>query len=592
MILNFSEEELYKINHSAEHIFAQAVKELYGDKVVLAVAHITERGFSNDARWSIELTEDMLTQIEKKMHEIIKADLEITAQEVTFEQAMEMFKDNPFKQEWIKEHTEAGKTLTIYWTGDQYYDLCKGPHVSRTSEIGAFKLLSISGAYWRGDEKNEMLTRVHGTAWPTKEALSKYLEMLEEAKKRDHKKIMKEQDLIVFSELVGSGLPLWTPRGAVIRRELERFIVDEEIKRGYQHVYTPDIANLELYRKSGHYPYYKDSMYAPITIDDEEYMLRPMTCPHHFQLYLSRPRSYKELPMRIAELAKLYRYEKSGELTGLIRVRSFCLADAHIVTMREKAEQEIENALELIEYICHLFGLKPNEDYSYRLSLGDRQDDKKYYKDDESWDYAENVLRNVLKKRVVKSVEAQNEAAFYGPKIDIQMRNVNGKEDTAFTVQYDFVMPKRFGLKFINQDGNEEEAVVIHRSSVGAIERTIAFLIERFNGSFPLWLHPEQVAIIPVSDKVLGYAIEIKNRILEKIPNARIELMDESEKIQKKIRNAQLKKIPYMLILGEKERLNQTVNVRLRTEEVLGEMQVDSFIDRLGEKIKSKSLEL
>lgn len=591
-MLNISKEKLFKINHSAEHIFAQAIKELYGDKVTLAVAHIDERGFSNDARWDVEITAEMFPKIEKRMQEIIDADLEIKKEEVSYEKAQELFKDNPFKLEWIKEHHEAGKPLTIYWTGEEYFDLCKGPHVARTSEIGAFKLLSISGAYWRGDENNEMLTRVHGTAWPSKKDLEEFLEMLEQAKQRDHKKIMREQDLIVFSELVGSGLPLWTPRGATIRRELERFIVDEEIKRGYLHVYTPDIANLELYKTSGHYPYYKESMYAPITIDDEEYMLRPMTCPHHFQLFLSKPRSYKELPMRIAELAKLYRYEKSGELTGLIRVRSFCLADAHIVTMREKVEEEIEGALDLIEYICTIFGLKPNEDYSYRLSLGDRSNNKKYYKDDEAWEYSENVLRNVLKKRVVNSVEAEDEAAFYGPKIDIQMRNVNGKEDTAFTVQYDFVMPKRFNLKYIDQDGKEKEAVVIHRSSIGAIERTIAFLIERFGGAFPTWLHPEQVAIIPVSDKYLEYANKVKMEILKQIPNARIELMNDSEKLQKKIRNAQIKKIPYMIILGEKEQSNATVNVRLRTEEVLGEMSIDSFIQKLKNIIEQKSLNL
>jgi threonyl-tRNA synthetase len=592
MIFNIPKEKRIKINHTAEHIFAQAVKELYGEKVTLAVAHIDENGFSNDSKWNLDIKEEMFYEIEKKMNEIIKADLEIRVEEVNYEKALNLFKENPFKLEWIKEHNTAGQTLTIYWTGDDYFDLCKGPHVNRTSEVGAVKLLSISGAYWRGDENNEMLTRIYGTAWPSKKNLDEYLQILEEAKKRDHKKIMKDQDLIVFSELVGSGLPLWTSRGAIIRRELERFVVDEEIKRGYLHVYTPDIANLDLYRTSGHYPYYKDSMYAPIVIDDQEYMLRPMTCPHHFQLYASKPRSYKELPLRIAELAKLYRYEKSGELSGLIRVRSFCLADAHIVTMKSKAEDEIRGALDLIEYFCKVFGLQPNEDYFYRLSLGDRKNEKKYYKDDDAWDYAENVLRNVLKDRVVNTIEVEDEAAFYGPKIDIQMRNVNGKEDTAFTVQYDFVMPKRFSLKYIDKDGKEKEPVVIHRSSIGAIERTIAFLIERYGGAFPIWLHPEQVAIIPVGEKYIDYAIEVKERIINRIPNARVELMDDSEKLQKKIRAAQLKKIPYMLILGQNEKNNGTVNVRLRTGDVLGEIDVANFISRLKKNIEDKSLNL
>ncbi|GAB4286947.1 MAG: threonine--tRNA ligase [Candidatus Dojkabacteria bacterium] len=611
---NETQNNLWKLRHTCEHVFNQAIEELFPGKIVRAMGPAIEDGWYNDSRWDVDISENDFSKIEKRMQKIIDANFPLIYKEVSEQEAREMFKDNPFKQEFIDEFLKDGKKLSVYYTGDPdaepgsykkkvagiaaahlpgdavFVDLCAGPHVKTTGEIKAFKLLSIAGAYWRGDEKNEMLTRVYGTAFESKEELDEYLHRLEEAKKRDHRKIAKDQDLIVFSDLVGKGLPLWTPRGATIRRELERFVVDEEIKRGYLHVYTPDIANLDLYRTSGHYPYYKDSMYAPITIDNEEFMLRPMTCPHHFQLYQSRPRSYKELPMRIAELAKLYRYEKSGELTGLIRVRSFCLADAHIITPKEKAEQEIESALSLIEYACEVFGLKANEDYSYRLSLGDRKNEKKYYKDDQAWDYAENVLRNVLKRRDVNSYEAEDEAAFYGPKIDIQMRNVNGKEDTAFTVQYDFVMPKRFKLSYIDEDGSEKEPVVVHRSSIGAIERSIAFLIERYSGAFPVWLHPEQVAILPVSEKHADYAVELEK--LFKQNNLRTFVPDVDQTLGNKIRKAQELKIPYMIIIGDQEMQNNTVNVRLRNGETIGEMSAEEFIKRAVEKIKTKSLAL
>lgn len=581
----------YKLRHSAEHIFAQAVKELYGDKVTLAVAHISDTGFANDSKWEMAFSEEMFPEIEKKMKEIIKADLPIVEKEISLEEAKEMFKSNPYKLEWIEQWSQEGKPLTVYWTGDRYADLCKGPHVEKTGEIKAFKLMSTSGAYWRGDEKNDMLVRVYGIAFGSQQELDSHLEMLEEAKKRDHRKLGKELDLFVFSDLVGSGLPLWTPRGATIRRELERFIVDEEIKRGYQHVYTPDIAKLDLYKKSGHYPYYKESMYAPIVIDDEEFMLRPMTCPHHFELYKSTPKSYKELPMRIAELAKLYRYEKSGALTGLIRVRSFCLADAHIVTPKENAAGEINEVLDLIEFVANTFGLKPNEDYWYRLSLGDRKDDTKYFKDDAAWDGAEQVLRDVLSKRSVKNYEAEGEAAFYGPKIDIQMKNVNGKEDTAFTVQYDFVMPKRFELKFINKDGAEEEPVVVHRSSVGAIERIIGFLIERYGGNFPLWMAPIHVVVLPIStDKHLEYAQEVKDSLLKS--GIRVEIDYAAETLGNRIRKAQAMKTPYMIVVGDKEKDSKLISVRLRSGESRNDLKVEDFAADVKGKIENKGLEL
>ncbi len=410
---------------------------------------------------------------------------------------------------------------------------------------------------------------------------------------RDHKRLGKELDLFTFSDTVGKGLPLWTPKGATIRRELERWVVDEELKMGYQHVYTPELAKLALYEKSGHYPYYKESMYAPIMIEEEKFMLRPMTCPHHFELYLSRPHSYKELPIRYAELAKLFRFEKSGELMGLQRVRSFCLADAHIMAREDQAQNEIGLALDLIDKLSKILGLKYGKDnrpgnYFYRLSLGDRQDTKKYYQDDKAWDKAEEILRQVLKQRKVEFVEAPGEAAFYGPKIDIQMFNANGKEDTAFTVQYDFVMPKRFTLNYVNEEGKEEQAIVIHRSSIGAIERVIAFLIEFYGGAFPAWLAPVQAEILPIADRHREYSKKIEEELKE--AGIRAELDDRSEKLGAKIRDAQRQKIPYMLVVGDKEAENLTVAVRSRSGRDYGSFPVQKFIENLKKEIQTKSL--
>ncbi|MDP3996107.1 MAG: threonine--tRNA ligase [bacterium] len=385
-------------------------------------------------------------------------------------------------------------------------------------------------------------------------------------KDRDHKKLGKELGLFYIDEEVGKGLPMWLPKGATLRRIIERFVVDEEIKRGYSHVCTPDIAKLSLYEKSGHYPYYKDSMYAPIEIDEDKFMLRPMTCPHHFQMYLSKPRSYRELPMRIAELAKLYRYEQSGELMGLQRTRGFCLADAHIICADEvQAALEIEKALELIEYMAGVFGLENGKNYHFRLSLRSKESNRNYYDDDSGWDRSEALLRDVLNKRGSDFVEAKNEAAFYGPKIDIQMKNVNGKEDTAFTVQYDLCMPKRFGLNYTAEDGKERQAVVVHRSSIGAIERAVAFLIEHFAGAFPFWLSPVQVKVLPVSEKQFEYAKKVFDEL--KSADIRAELDDSSEGLGKKVRGAKVEKVPYWIVVGEKESSGQTVTLESRQGE-------------------------
>jgi threonyl-tRNA synthetase len=406
---------------------------------------------------------------------------------------------------------------------------------------------------------------------------------------KDHRVIGQKLDLFTFSDTVGKGLPLWTAKGATVRRELERFIVDEEIAWGYQHVYTPDIAKIDLYKKSGHYPYYKDSMYSPIKVDDEEFMLRPMTCPHHFELFLRRPHSYRELPLRIAELAKLYRYELSGVLTGLIRVRSFCLADAHIICAdKGQAKSEVSLALDLIEHITKTLGLKMGDHYSYRLSLGDRKDKDKYYDDPKAWDESEKILREVLESRQCQFEEAPNEAAFYGPKIDVQMTNINGKEDTAFTVQYDFCMPNKFKLNYINQKGQEQRTIVIHRSSIGAVERIVAFLLEHFAGALPLWLSPLQVAILPVSDKFLDQAKALKKELLEKDQNIRVEVDGSDESLGKKIRNQESQKVPYMIILGQKELDSNLVSVRQRGEKDLGSMTLASFSDKIQKEIADK----
>ena len=548
----------------------------------------TEDGFYFDFELDEKIGEDAFPKIEKEMQKIIDANYVMTKQLISLDQAKNMpeFIENPYKMEWIDSIAHRGEKISIYVMGDIEVDLCSGPPLTSTGEVKAFKLLSVAGAYWHGDEKNKMLTRIYGTAFFSQAELDEYLARVEESKRRDHRKLGAELDLFTFSDLVGKGLPIWTPKGATIRRELEKFIVDEELKRGYLHVYTPDIAKLDLYRTSGHYPYYKDTMYAPITIDDEEYMLRPMTCPHHFEFYKSKPHSYKELPMRIAELAKLYRYEKSGELTGLSRVRSFCLADAHIIAIPSQAKAEINRVLDLIDDIAQLWGLKAGENYRYRLSLGDRKDEKKYFKDDASWDYAENVLRGVLLERKAEFYEAENEAAFYGPKIDVQMKNVLGKEDTAFTVQYDFVMPKRFALEYTDSEGKKQEPIVIHRSSIGAIERTMAFLIEHFAGAFPLWLSPVQAVVIPISQDQGEYGESVVTSLRE--AGLRAELWNEAESMQKRIRSAEEQKIPYMLVVGGREAEAGNVSVRARGQKDQSVMRVGELVEKLVAEVKEK----
>jgi threonyl-tRNA synthetase len=580
-------ERLETMRHSASHVMAEAVRSLFPE-VKFGIGPAIENGFYYDFDVK-QLTVEDLPKIEHNMREIIKRDLPFIKEYISKQEAQKLFAGQPYKLELIEELKDG--EITIYRTGD-FVDLCAGPHVKSTKEIpaDAVKLEKIAGAYWRGSEKNPMLQRIYGLAFKTTKDLEDYIKLQEEIKKRDHRVIGKELDLFVFSDLIGKGLPIFTEKGSIIRRILERFVVDEEIKRGYKHIYSPELANIELYKTSGHYPYYKDTMYPVMKVDEEELMLRPMTCPHHFQYYASKPRSYKELPFRIAELAKQFRYEKSGELTGLMRVRSFCLADSHIVCQKEQAVGELNIVLDLIEYVTSVLGLGGGDNFRYRLSKGDRQDTKKYYKDDESWDYAENILRQVLTQRNANFFEADNEAAFYGPKIDIQMRNVAGKEDTAFTVQYDFVMPKRFNLTYIDKDGKEKEPIVIHRSSIGAIERTMAFLIEHYAGAFPLWLSPVQAVIIPVSDQHLEYARKLEGELKSAEVRARVD--DSNERMNQKIRLAQLEKIPCMIIVGDKEVADNTVSVRLRGGKQLPAEPFNQFKGKLIKIITDKAIDL
>ncbi|MFH0768259.1 MAG: threonine--tRNA ligase [Chloroflexota bacterium] len=579
-----SNEKLEVMRHSAAHVMAEAVRSIFtGAKFGIGPA--IDNGFYYDFDLPHSLTPDDLPVIEAKMREIIASNVPFTREEVTKEDALRLFAAQPYKLELLDDIPD--EKVSLYRQGS-FVDLCRGPHIKFTKEIplDALKLDKIAGAYWRGSEKKPMLQRIYGLLFQTKKELDEYLTLQEEIKKRDHRKIGKDLDLFVFSDLVGKGLPLFTEKGSIIRRELERFVVDEEIKRGYKHVYTPDLANIALYKTSGHYPYYKDSMYPVMKVEEEELMLRPMTCPHHFELYSSKPRSYRELPYRIAELAKQFRYEKSGELTGLMRVRAFCLADSHIMCQPDQAMDEINGVLDLIEYIAATLGLDTGDNYRYRLSLGDRKDNTKYYKDDGAWDFAEDVLRKVLIQRKANYFEAEKEAAFYGPKIDVQMKNFAGKEETAFTVQYDFVMPKRFKMTYIDKDQQEKEPIVIHRSSVGAIERTMAFLIERYGGAFPVWLAPVQVMVIPVADRHLDYARKLEDEL--KNEGVRVKVDARSERVNLKIRQAQLDKVPYMVVLGDKELADSTVSVRLRSGERLASQSFNDFKETVRVAITSK----
>lgn len=582
---------LNKKRHTLAHLMAQAVIEHYPDALP-TIGPVIDNGWYYDFDFGAKkITDADLVRIQETMEKNLSKWTEFIKTEVTADKAFEQFTNNSYKSELISDFSKDSTQITFYTCGG-FLDLCQGGHTDNPAKeitIGSFKLDKLSGAYWKGDANNKMLTRIYGLAFETKEELDKYIWQQEEAKKRDHRKLGSELELYTFSPLVGAGLPIWLEHGATIRRELERFIVDTELKWDYMHVYTPDIAKIDLYKISGHYPYYKESMYSPIDIDGEQFMLRPMTCPHHFQVYGYKPRSYRELPMRIAELAKLYRYEASGELSGLVRVRGFCLADAHIVCADpEQTKQEVSRALDLIEYVAGVFGLKVDEDYRYRLSLGDRSDSEKYYKNDRAWDKGEQLLRELLQERKCNFFEAEQEAAFYGPKIDIQMKDVKGKENTAFTVQYDFCMPSRFKMTYKAADGTEKEPIVVHRSSIGSIERVMAFLIEKFVGNFPVWLSPVQVSIVPVKP---GLHNEFANKVYYSLKekSVRVELDDRNESLGKRIRAAKEMKTPYIIVIGDKERDNKKLTVETRGNK-LDNISITDFIHKIETEISQRVL--
>lgn len=587
-------DQIFKMRHSAEHVLTQAMRNL-GYKFHMAMGPAIDDGFYFDFELlEGEISEANFPKIEKEMKKIIKLNLPITQEFVSVERARELFRDNPYKQEWIDEAIHEGEKLSIYWTGEPnsdkaFVDLCIGPHVKSTSEVGEVKLLSIAGAYWRGSEKNKMLTRIYGTAFETKKEVDDYVELLEEAKKRDHRKIGKEQKFFTFNDEIGQGLPIWLPRGNIIKEELENWAKDTETKWGYKRVTTPIITKEDLFYTSGHLPLYKDSMYAPIEIEKCNYYIKPMNCPFHHKVFDSDIRSYKDLPYRIAEYGLCHRYEDSGSLFGLMRVRGMDMNDAHIYCTMDQAVDEFIEVIRLHEYYYKMLGIK---NYSMELALRNPENKTKYHGEEKDWKTSEELSLKAMEKSGVPYTVVHDGAAFYGPKMDFQVESSIGRQFTASTNQLDLYMGKRFGLKYTDEKGLEQTPAIIHRAPLGTHERFIGFLIEHFGGAFPVWLHPEQVMIIPIGKDQMNYANEVKDQILESVGNARIEIDRSDETLQKKIRNAQLLKVPYMIVIGKREEENKTISVRLRTGKNLPEMGVDKFSELLDGIIKSKSLEL
>lgn len=568
--------------HTTSHIMAQAIKRLYGD-VKLTIGPAIENGFYYDFDTEKHFSEEDFEKIEEEMKKIIKEDLPIERYSLPREEAIKFMKENdePYKVELIEELPE-GEEISFYKQGE-FVDLCAGPHLMSTGKVKVVKLLSASGAYWRGNEKNKMLQRIYGISFPKKSQLEEYLNLLQEAKERDHRKIGKELDLFMTHELVGSGLPMYLPDGATIRRILERYIQDKEIELGYKHVYTPSLANVELYKTSGHWDHYKEDMFPVMKMDNEEMVLRPMNCPHHMLIYKNKLHSYRDLPIRIGELAHDFRYEASGSVCGLERVREMCQNDAHLFVTPEQIQAEISEVVKLILAVYEDFGF---ENYSFRLSLRDKNDKHKYFDDDEMWESAESQLRDTLKALNLDFYEAEGEAAFYGPKLDVQIKSALGHDVTISTCQLDFLLPERFKLTYIGEDGKEHRPVVIHRAILGSSDRFMAFLIEETKGALPLWLAPTQAKILPISDAQLEYAREIEKEYRK--AGIRIEVDDRNEKIGYKIREAQLQKIPYMLVVGDKEIEANAVAVRSRKEGDLGQVNKEEFLERMQEEIENK----
>lgn len=570
------------LRHSTAHLLAQALKRLYPG-IRLGIGPVIENGFYYDVDPPELIRAQDLPRIEEEMRKIVEENLPISRHEVSREEALRIYEKegDELKLELIRELPE-GETITIYEQGE-FFDLCRGPHLPSTGKIKHFTLLSVAGAYWRGDSNRPMLTRIYGTAWPTEEELKAYLKELEEAKERDHRKLGKELKIFTLSQEVGQGLPLWLPNGAKIRRIIERYIVDLEESLGYLHVYTPHLANVELYKISGHWDHYHEDMYPPMKMDHEELVLRPMNCPHHMMVYKDELHSYRDLPLRIAELGMMHRYEASGALAGLQRVRVMTLNDAHIFVRPDQIQSEFANVVNLILRVYKDFGIR---DYWFRLSLRDPADHEKYVQNDEMWDKAEKMLRDALRELGLPFVEAKGEAAFYGPKLDVQVKTALGKDETLSTIQLDFHLPNRFELEYMGEDGKPHRPVVIHRGIVGTMERFVAFLLEYYKGALPIWLSPVQAVVIPVTDSHGEYAEKVAASMREK--GIRVEVDARNEKMGYRIREAQVKKIPYGLVVGDKEVSSASVSVRKRGEGDLGIKKADQFIEQLLSEIREK----
>ena len=563
--------------HTTSHIMAQAVKRLFPN-VKFAIGPAIDEGFYYDFDVEKPFTEEDKEKIENEMKKIIKENIEIERFSLPRKEALDLMKDQPYKKELIEE-LEEGEEISFYKQGD-FTDLCAGPHLMNTGKVKVVKILSSSGAYWRGSEKNKMLQRIYAISFPKASQLEEYLNKLEEARQRDHRKIGKALDLFMTHELVGSGLPMYLPNGATIRRLLERYIQDKEIKMGYKHVYTPSMANSELYKVSGHWDHYKEDMFPVMKIGNEELVLRPMNCPHHMLIYKNKLHSYRDLPVRIGELAHDFRYEDSGAVCGLERVREMCQNDAHLFVRPDQIKEEVGRVVKLILAVYEDFGFK---DYEFRLSLRDKNDKEKYFDDDEMWEKAESQLREILKELGIEFYEAEGEAAFYGPKLDVQLKSAIGHDVTVSTCQLDFLLPERFKLEYVGEDGEKYRPVVIHRAILGTLDRFMAFLIEETKGAFPLWLSPLQVKILPISDKQNEYGEKVKAKLEEK--GIRVELDNRNEKIGYKIREAQLEKIPYMLVVGDKEVESNSVSVRSRENGDIGIQSLDEFMKNLEDEL-------
>ena len=583
-MINIKEnEKLNVLNHSCAHLLAQAVKHLYPN-AKFWVGPVIEEGFYYDIDLGDKtLTDEDLPKIEKEMKKCAKSDKRIYREEISKKEALERFKDDPYKIDLINRMDEDNTVISCYTQGD-FTDLCRGPHVETTKKMKYFKLIKHSGAYFKGDSKNKMLQRIYGVCFETEEDLNNYLNELEERKQRDHRKIGKEQEIFMNHELVGAGMPIWLPNGAVIRKELENYIYEKERNLGYEHVYSPCVGTVDLYKTSGHWDHYKENMFPMMKVDDEEFVLRPMNCPHHMLVFKNKLHSYRDLPVRIGEFATDFRYEASGAVKGLERVRCMCQNDAHLFVAPEQIKEEFKKVVSLILDVYHDFGIK---DYKFRLSLRDPEDKEKYFDDDKMWNEAEAKLREVLNELNVDYFEAVGEAAFYGPKLDVEVKPAVGPEVTLSTCQLDFLLPRRFDLSYIDNKGEKKTPVVLHRAIFGTFDRFTAFLIEETKGAFPTWLAPVQVNIIPVNNNYhLTYANEIYKML--KDASVRVELDDRDEKLSYKMRESQTKKIPITLILGDKERDESLVSYRRHGSLKTYSVQKDTFKDLLLNEIRSK----